>query len=93
MNGGTKTTVSLTALVALAVGVWQLWPAVDGIFFTEAEGADLADINRRQFYLNRRDIAELNLKHATDEIERAKYQAMVDYYDAKVARMNEGDEP
>ena len=84
---------SVAGACTLAAALWTLWPAFDGIFFTEAEGADLADINRRQFYLNRRDIAELNLKHAVDEIEAAKFQAMVDYYEAKVARMNEGDDP
>lgn len=91
MKGINQTTISLTAVVALAVGAWSLWPAFDGIFFLESEAADLADISRRQFYLDRRDIAELNLKHAQDEIEQAKFQAMVNYYEAKIALMNEGD--
>ena len=82
---------SLTALLALATGIWQTLPLIDSLIFSEAEGADLADVNRRQWYINQRDIAELRKEHAETEARQAEFQAVVEYYEAKILQLDEGE--
>ena len=94
MNGSTKkTTISLTALVALAVGTWQLWPAVDGIFFTELEAADFSEVARRRHYQTQIDVAKLRQKHAITSEEIAMIQDEIDYYTGKIRELNEDATP
>ncbi len=92
MNGGTKTTVSLTALIALAVGGWQVWPAVDGIFFTELEAADFSEVARRRHYETQIDVLKLRQKHAITSEEIARIQDEIDYYRKRLNELNEGEE-
>ena len=93
MNGGTKTTVSLTAACALAVGIWQTWPAVDGIFFTEIEAADFSEVARRRHYQTQIDVLVLQQKHAKTSDEIAALQDEIDYYRGKIRELNEGANP
>ncbi len=94
MNGATKkTTYSLTAVVALAVGGWQLWPAVDGIFFTELEAADFSEVTRRRHYQTQIDVLMLKQKHAQTSAEIASLQDQIDYYAGKIRELNEGAAP
>ncbi len=72
------------------MGIWQLGPFADAIFFTEAEGADLADTSRRQWYMDRLDIAELKLLHAETDAQKAEYEAIILYYSAKIVQLDEG---
>ncbi len=82
---------SLTAVLALGTGIWQTLPLIDSLIFSEAEGADLADVSRRQWYINQRDIAQLRLKHAETEGRRSEFQAVVEYYEAKILQLDEGE--
>ena len=94
MNGGTKkTAISVSAVVALAVGGWQVWPAVDGIFFTELEAADFSEVARRRHYQTQIDVAELRKKHALTSEEIALIQDEIDYYRGKIRELNEGANP
>ena len=94
MNGATKkTTISLATIGALAVVGWQIWPVVDGVFFTQAEAADVAQVQRRVNYQDRVDIVELHLKHETDPEEIAKLQAEADYYRERIRKLDDaGDD-
>jgi len=94
MNGGTKkTAISLSAVVALAVGGWQIWPAVDGIFVTESEAADWSEVARRRHYTTQIDVLELRKKHAMTSEEIAAIQDEIDYYRGKIRELNEGANP
>ena len=77
--------------MALTAGVWQTIPLWDSLVFSEAEGADLAEVSRRQWYMDRLDIAELRLEHADTDAQIEEYQAMAAYYPAKIAQMDEGE--
>ena len=93
MNGGTKkTAISLSAVVAIAVGGWQVWPAVDGIFFTELEAADFSEVARRRHYETQIDVLKLRQKHAIDSAEMARIQDEIDYYRKRLNELNEGEE-
>lgn len=83
--------VSLTAVVTLAAGVWQMLPLMDSLIFSEAEGADLADVSRRQWYINQRDIAQLRRLHAETPAREAEFQAVIEYYEAKILQLDEGE--
>lgn len=94
MNGGTKkTAISLSAVLAVAVGTWQIWPAVDGIFFTELEAADFSEVARRRHYQTQIDVAELRKKHAMTSEEIAMIQDEIDYYVGKIRELNEDATP
>ncbi len=94
MNGGTKkTAISLSAVLALAVGSWQIWPAVDGIFFTELEAADFSEVARRRHYTTQIDVLMLRQKHAITSEEIAVIQDEIDYYRGKIRELNEGANP
>ena len=94
MNGATKKTAySLTAFCALAVGVWQTLPVVDGIFFTELEAADFSEVARRRHYTTQIDVLQLRQKHAITSEEIAMIQDEIDYYRGKIRELNEGATP
>ena len=94
MNGATKkTAISFSAVLALAVGGWQIWPAVDGVFFTELEAADFSEVARRRHYQTQIDVAELRKKHALTSEEIALIQDEIDYYKGKIRELNEGANP
>ena len=77
--------------MAAIVAIWQLQPVFDAVIFTEAEGADLAEINRRQHYRDRLDIAKLQLEHEVDADEIAQLKAEIEYYENRLRQMDEGE--
>ncbi len=73
------------------MGIYQLGPFFDSVFFTEAEGADLADTSRRQWYMDRLEIAELKLLHAETDAQKAEFEAIILYYSSKIVQLDEGE--
>ena len=93
MKGTTTTAASLSAVLAVAVGIWQLEPAIDGIFFSESEAADFSEVARRRHYTTQIDVLELRQKHAITSEEIAMIQDEIDYYRGKIRELNEGANP
>lgn len=91
MSTATKTTYSLAGIAALIAAAWTIWPALDGLIFFEAEASDTQQLNRRQHYETRHDVAELQKALEPDEDESAKLQAEVDYYRDKIRELDEGE--
>ena len=82
-------TYTLAGVAAAALSLWQLWPAFDAIIFTQAEAADVAQVQRQLNYEDRRDIAELRLKHEVEQIEIDKLRAEIEYYTLKILELRE----
>ena len=93
MKGKTTTaaSLSLAGIAAIAVTGWQLWPAIDGVFFFEAEASDVQTVNRRKHYETKRDIARLELKHETDPEDINKLKDEIDYYTEKLREIDDGE--
>lgn len=92
MNGGAKkASYSVAGIAALAVAGWQLWPAIDGLFFFEVEAAEVLDIRKRQLYETRRDLARLKAEHESDPEEVAKLRAIEQYYADKLREIDNGE--
>lgn len=82
-------TYTLGALATSALAFWQAWPAIDAVFIFEAEAADVAQQQRQLNYEDRRDIAQLRLKHETDPVEIDKLKAEIEYYTLKILELRE----
>ena len=89
MKRSTTILSSVAGACGLAAGLWSLWPAFDGIFFTQAEASDVAEYQRQVNYEDRIAILNLQLEHETDPEERLKIQAAVDYYVNQIRKMDE----
>lgn len=82
-------TYTLGGLAASILAVWQAWPAIDSIIIFEAEASDVAQQQRTLNYEDRRDIAQLRLKHEVDPIEIDKLKAEIEYYTLKILELRE----
>ena len=84
-------TYTLGGLGALAVSLWQLWPAFDAVIFTQAEASDVAQVQRQLNYEDKEAIAELKLKHEIEAHEVKALEAEIEYYRERLRELKEVD--
>ena len=89
MKRSTTLLSSVAGACALAAGLWSAWPAFDGIFFTQAEASDVAEVQRRINYQDRVDIAKLRLEHETRDESIRQLRAEIDYYESKIRELDD----
>ena len=91
MNRPNKITYSAAGIAATAIAGWQMWPAFDSIFFTQAEAADVAQVQRATNYRDRIAILELQLLHETDPEEITMLREVLQYYQGRLRELEDGE--
>ena len=91
MNRANKTAYSAAGIAATAIAGWQMWPAFDGIFFTQAEAADVAQVQRATNYRDRIAILKLQLLHETDPQEITMLRDVLEYYQGRLREIEDGE--